>query len=313
MKSKAEYGIEMNEELFLNSLRSSNLSEGVLVSYDLSQFSTYRVGGLAAFFAHIPKLDDLRKISEVISASDIEVLTIGNGSNLLVSDSGFDGLVIQLGEDFSHVSFVDDVVTAGGAVSLPVLARNTVKAGLSGLEWAVGVPGSVGGAVRMNAGGHGASISDSLLSAKIFNLRSNELELLSAEDLEMQYRSTAVSKDQVVIEASFLLDVGAVEKGEEIMSEIVRWRRENQPGGQNAGSVFMNPLGDSAGRLIDISGLKGYEIGTAKVSEKHANFIQVKPNGSAEDVYRLMKEIHAQVLEKTGISLKTETVMIGFD
>ena len=303
----------MSKELFLNFSKSLNLSEKIATSYDLSQLSTYRVGGSAAFFARIPKLNDLRKITEAISKSGIEVLTIGNGSNLLVSDSGFDGLVLQLGDDFEYVSVDDQVVTAGGAVSLPVLARNSVKAGLSGLEWAVGVPGSVGGAVRMNAGGHGASVSDSLLSVKIFNLRTNNQETLSVGELEMQYRSTIVSGDQVVIEASFLLDIGTIEIGEEEISEIVRWRRENQPGGQNAGSVFMNPQGDSAGRLIDVSGLKGYEIGSAKVSEKHANFIQVKPDGSAEDIYKLMKEIHDKVLEKTGISLKTETVMIGFD
>ncbi len=313
MKSRAECGSEMTKELFSNFSKGSNLSEEILTSYDLGQLSTYRVGGLAAFFARIPKLSDLKKITEAISKSGIEVLIIGKGSNLLVSDSGFDGLVIQLTDDFEHVSIEDQIATAGGAVSLPVLARSSVKAGLSGLEWAVGVPGSVGGAVRMNAGGHGASISDSLMSVKIFNLRTNKQETISVEELEMQYRSTSVSEEQVVTEANFLLDVGTVEEGEEIISEIVRWRRENQPGGQNAGSVFMNPLGDSAGRLIDISGLKGYEIGSAKVSEKHANFIQVKPNGSAEDIYKLMKEIHTKVLEKTGISLKTETVMIGFD
>ena len=303
----------MNDDLLARLLVSFDLSKEVTASYDLSQLSTYRVGGTAKFFTRISNLTSVEKISKFISKSGIKVLIVGNGSNLLISDSGFDGLVIQLGEDFENISVADQVVTAGGAVSLPVLARYTVKNGLSGLEWAVGVPGSVGGAVRMNAGGHGASMSDSLLLVNVFDLQTNKYKELDVEELKMEYRSTVISNYEIVIEAKFSLDTGKVEKGKEKISEIVKWRRENQPGGQNAGSVFMNPLGDSAGRLIDAAGLKGHEIGSAMVSEKHANFIQVKPNGSAEDVYELMKVVHSRVLEETGVSLETETVMVGFD
>ena len=303
----------MNDDLLARLLVSFDLSNEVTASYDLSQLSTYRVGGTAKFFTRISNSTSVEKISKFISKSGIKVLIVGNGSNLLISDSGFDGLVVQLGEDFENISVADQVVTAGGAVSLPVLARHTVKNGLSGLEWAVGVPGSVGGGVRMNAGGHGASISDSLLSANVFDLLANKYKELDVDELKMEYRSTVISNHEIVIEAKFSLDAGKVEKSDERISEIVKWRRENQPGGQNAGSVFMNPLGDSAGRLIDAAGLKGYEIGSAMVSEKHANFIQVKPNGSAEDVYELMKVVHSRVLEETGVSLETETVMVGFD
>jgi len=303
----------MDDDLVAKFLASSNLNKEVAGSYDLGQLSTYRVGGKAKFFTRVSNLASLEGISELITESDMKVLTVGNGSNLLISDSGFDGLVIQLGENFENISVVNQEVTAGGAASLPVLARHTVKNGLSGLEWAVGVPGTVGGAVRMNAGGHGASISDSLLSATIFDLRTKKYKNLNVEELKMEYRSTVISNYEIVVDSSFSLDIGNAEKGDERISEIVRWRRENQPGGQNAGSVFMNPLGDSAGRLIDATGLKGYEIGSAMVSEKHANFIQVKPNGSADDVYRLMKVVHARVLEETGVSLETETVMVGFD
>ena len=303
----------MDDDLVAKFLASSNLNKEVAGSYDLGQLSTYRVGGKAKFFTRVSNLASLEGISELITESEMKVLIVGNGSNLLISDSGFDGLVIQLGENFENISVVNQEVTAGGAASLPVLARHTVKNGLSGLEWAVGVPGTVGGAVRMNAGGHGASISDSLLSATIFDLWTKKYKNLNVEELKMEYRSTAISNYEIVVDSSFSLDIGNTEKGDERISEIVRWRRENQPGGQNAGSVFMNPLGDSAGRLIDATGLKGYEIGSAMVSEKHANFIQVKPNGSADDVYRLMKVVHARVLEETGVSLETETVMVGFD
>ena len=303
----------MDDDLLAGLLASSDSHKEVTESYDLSQLSTYRVGGIAKFFTRISDLTSLEKISKFISKSGIKVLIVGNGSNLLISDSGFNGLVIQLGEDFENISIKDQVVTAGGAVNLPILARHTAKNGLSGLEWAVGVPGSVGGGVRMNAGGHGASISDSLLSANVFDLLANKYKELDVDELKMEYRSTVISNHEIVIEAKFSLDAGKVEKSDERISEIVKWRRENQPGGQNAGSVFMNPLGDSAGRLIDAAGLKGHKVGSAMVSEKHANFIQVEPNGSAEDVYELMKVVHSRVLEETGVHLETETVMVGFD
>jgi len=303
----------MNEDSLARLLVSSNLDKEVNVLHDLSQLSTYRVGGSAKLFTCISKSSDLEKISEFIAESGVKVLIVGNGSNLLISDSGFDGLVIQLGQDFQNISTVGQTVTAGGSVSLPILARHTVKNGLSGLEWAVGVPGTVGGAVRMNAGGHGASISDSLISANIFDLQAGIYKKRHVEDLKMEYRSTNISNYEIVVEAEFSLSAGEVEIGNERISEIVKWRRENQPGGQNAGSVFMNPLGDSAGRLIDAAGLKGYEVGSAMVSEKHANFIQVKPNGSADDVYKLMKMVHSRVLEESGVFLETETVMVGFD
>ena len=303
----------MNEDSVVRLLASSNLDKEVSVFYDLSQLSTYRVGGSAKLFTCISKSSDLEKISEFITKSGVKVLIVGKGSNLLISDSGFDGLVIQLGQDFQNISTVSQTVTAGGSVSLPILARHTVKNGLSGLEWAVGVPGTVGGAVRMNAGGHGASISDSLISVNIFDLQAGIYKKLHVEDLKMEYRSTNISNYEIVVEAEFSLDAGEVEIGNERISEIVKWRRENQPGGQNAGSVFMNPLGDSAGRLIDAAGLKGYEVGSAMVSEKHANFIQVQPNGSADDVYKLMKMVHSRVLEESGVFLETETIMVGFD
>jgi len=303
----------MNEDSLVKLLASSGLGKEVTASYDLSQLSTYKVGGRAKLFTRISKSICLEKISKFITESGMKVLIVGNGSNLLISDLGFDGLVIQLGEDFQNMSTAGQLVTAGGATNLPILSRYTVKNGLSGLEWAVGVPGTVGGAVRMNAGGHGASISDSISSASIFDLQENHYKKLNAKDLKMKYRSTTISNYEIVVEAEFLLNSGKVEKGDERISEIVKWRRENQPGGQNAGSVFMNPLGDSAGRLIDAAGLKGYEVGSAMVSEKHANFIQVKPNGSADDVYKLMKVVHSRVLEETGVFLETETIMVGFD
>ena len=303
----------MDKNLFLEISETTDPRNIFSLSYELHELSTYKVGGKASFYAKIFDSEGLEKIADVISESSIPVLVVGNGSNLLIADSGFDGLVIQLGETFAQIEIEGEQVVAGGATSLPVLARRTVQTGLSGFEWAVGVPGSVGGAVRMNAGGHGASISNSLLSAEIFNIRTKEKRIATLSDLEMGYRSTSVLNDEVVLEACFKLCDGSREEGEEKISEIIKWRRENQPGGQNAGSVFMNPPNDSAGRLIEEAGLKGYRIGSAQVSEKHANFIQVEKNGSANDVYHLMLEIKSSVKKHAGISLQTETIMIGFE
>jgi UDP-N-acetylmuramate dehydrogenase len=176
----------------------------------------------------------------------------------------------------------------------------------------VGVPGSVGGAVRMNAGGHGADMAASLVGVRVVDVCSGEDVLVDATALELGYRSSSVRRCQVVVHADLQLAPGDVARGDATLSEIVRWRREHQPGGQNAGSVFTNPPGESAGRLIDAAGCKGLRIGTAEVSTKHANFIQADPDGSADDVAAVMAEVRRRVLAHSGIELHPETVMVGF-
>ena len=237
---------------------------------------------------------------------------MGRGSNLLVSDAGFWGLVVQLGQGFEKVRTEGNRVMAGAAVSLPVLARRTVAESLTGFEWAVGVPGSLGGAVRMNAGGHGSDMASSLVSVDTVELTTGEGRHRTLADLSLGYRSSSIDKSEVVVEATIALTVGDTASGEERLAEIVRWRRENQPGGQNAGSVFTNPVGDSAGRLIDEAGLKGWRFGSASVSERHANFIQVDEGGSADDVVTLMDAVARRVDEVHGIRLEPETVIVGF-
>jgi UDP-N-acetylmuramate dehydrogenase len=206
-------------------------------------------------------------------------------------------------------------VTAGGGVSLPVLARQTVAAGLTGLEWAVGVPGSVGGGVRMNAGGHGSDIASSLAGVRVFDLRSGEDCGVPAHALGLRFRGSDLDDHHLVVSARFELAHGDREESEATLAEIVRWRREHQPGGQNAGSVFVNPIpGElSAGELIDSLDLRGLRIGSAEVSPKHANFIQADEGGRADDVRALMAAVRARVLEERGIALRSEIRQIGFD
>lgn len=290
---------------------------GVERDRPLGPLTTYRVGGTAARFATVADHAALVALARVVAAAPVPVLVVGRGSNLLVADAGFAGLAVQLGPSFADVTVgpvVDGAATvrAGGAALLPVVARRTAAAGLTGFEWAVGVPGSVGGAVRMNAGGHGSDLAASLVGVRVVDLRLGEDGEVTPSALELGYRSSAIAPHQVVAWAELRLAVGDRHAAEVELAEIVRWRREHQPGGPNAGSVFTNPPGDSAGRLIDAAGCKGLRIGTAEVSSKHANFIQADPGGSADDVLALMHEVRRRVLASSGVELHPETCCVGF-
>ena len=251
------------------------------------------------------------------------VFVLGRGSNLLVADEGFDGVVVHLGAGFARVDLpqladaapeagAPAVVRAGAAVALPVLARRVADAGWSGLSWAVGVPGSVGGAVRMNAGGHGSDMAACLVRYSWVDLFGEAGGTDDVNRLSYGYRSSSVTASQLVTAAELAVTPGSVEEEQAAVTAIVRWRREHQPGGSNAGSVFTNPEGDSAGRLIEAAGLKGFRMGTARVSEKHANFIQADKDGRADDVYALMAHVRDVVSEQTGVELRAEVRLLGF-
>jgi UDP-N-acetylmuramate dehydrogenase len=277
--------------------------------------TTYRVGGPAALLVEVQTEADVAAVAGAVAASGVATLVVGRGSNLLVADRGFDGLAIVMGEGQAALALSPEsgTVHAGGALALPLLARRTVAAGLTGLEWAVGVPGSVGGGVRMNAGGHGSDVATSIVGARVVDLVTATDAWWPAERLRLGFRHSAVAARHLVVEAEFVLAPGDVAAGERELAEIVRWRRENQPGGQNAGSVFVNPLPESAGRLVDGLGLKGHRVGSASVSTKHANFIQADDGGSADDVMALIDDVRARVAAAYGIELRPEVQLIGFE
>lgn len=274
--------------------------------------TTYRVGGRASLLVHAASVDDLRAVASVRAEHDVPVVVVGNGSNLLVADRGFGGIAVLLGDAFATVTVEGTTVVAGGASPLPVVARHSVAAGLTGFEWAVGVPGTIGGAVRMNAGGHGADMAASLRGVRVLDLVTGQDESVPPDALGLRYRGSTLTPTQVVVEAALGLRRGDRATSEEELRAIVRWRREHQPGGANAGSVFANPPGDHAGRLIDAAGAKGLRVGTAAVSEKHANFIQADPGGRADDVLATMVAVTARVQEHAGVSLRPETRLVGF-
>jgi UDP-N-acetylmuramate dehydrogenase len=260
----------------------------------------------------VTSADQLTDLGAAVRHEGIPVLAVGQGSNLLVSDAGFSGVAITFAGDLEELAVDDGTVRAGAAVRLPVLARRTAAAGWRGLEWNVGVPGSVGGGVRMNAGGHGRDTAASLVRVRLHDLATGQDEVVDAAALELGYRRSNVAAHHVVVWAEHHVSPGEVEAGEQVISEIVQWRRDNQPGGSNAGSVFTNPVDDSAGRLIDSVGLKGFRVGTAEVSTKHANFIQSDEGGCAGDVVALMAEVRRRVRDTHGIDLTPETHLIGF-
>lgn len=279
----------------------------------IGPLTTYRVGGTAALFVRLDHDDDLAAVGAAVAASGVAVVVVGKGSNMLVADTGFVGLAVTLGDAFAGIEIVDTTARVGAAAALPVVARRTVAAGLTGFEWAVGVPGSIGGAVRMNAGGHGSDMGAVLTRVRVLDLRTGEDEYVPCSVLDLGYRTSSIAPHQVVLSADLALSYGNREASEAELVEIVRWRRDNQPGGPNAGSVFTNPPGVSAGQLIDAAGLKGHRVGTAEVSTKHANFIQADEHGKAADVLALMTEIQAAVESASGIRLHPETRLVGFD
>ena len=284
----------------------------------IGPYTTYRVGGSASLFMRAMSVDDLHAASRALAKVRIPVLMLGRGSNMLISKSGFRGLAIALGPFAEQISLPstsqDPILLVGAMASLPVVARQSVAAGLRGFEWAVGVPGSIGGAVRMNAGGHGSDMIASLLSVRLFHLDRGIEANVSAANLGLRFRGSDLNDQHIVVAATLRLSWGDKVEGESRLAEIVKWRRENQPGGQNAGSVFVNPVSGaaSAGALIDGLGLRGYRIGTAVVSEKHANFIQADEDGDADDVVELMTFIRQRVTESHGIDLRSEIRLVGF-
>jgi UDP-N-acetylmuramate dehydrogenase len=276
--------------------------------------TTYGVGGPAALALTVRDDDELAAVARAVSGSEpqVPVLVVGLGSNLLVCDDGFDGLVLVLGPAFADIAIDGTRVRAGARAKLPVVARQTAGAGLTGFEWAAGVPGSIGGAVRMNAGVPDAEIGDHLARVRVVDLASGEDGVVRASELSLAYRTSNIRSEQVVVWAELELVPGDPDVARAAIKEKTQWRRDHQPGGRNAGSVFTNPEGTSAGHLIDQAGCKGLRIGTAEVSPKHANFIQADEGGRAQDVWALMVEVRRRVHERTGIALHPETCLVGF-
>lgn len=277
---------------------------------------TYRVGGSVRWFVTLADTVSLGTLAACVAEHGVanRVVVVGNGSNLLVADGEHEIIAVSLGEMFGDIAATADGLVVGGAALLPVVARRSVALGWAGFEWAVGVPGSIGGAVRMNAGGHGSDMASVVSGAQIIDLCSGNDRWLDVDELAFGYRTSAIAVGQVVASARLRLSpTSDAAAGDALLSEIVAWRRQHQPGGQNAGSVFANPGVDSAGRLIESCGLKGARIGSAEVSGKHANFVIADRGGSANDVASLIAHVRREVWRRSGVRLDPENKFVGFD
>lgn len=275
----------------------------------LAAFTTFRVGGPADVLVDVESEDDLRAVAEL--RGDLDVAVVGRGSNLLVSDDGFRGIAVRLGRAFRDHDRDGTRLRLGGAVQLPAAARLTVRYGLAGFEFAAEIPGAFGGGVRMNAGAHGRSMADVLVTARIVDLGSGDARVVGVGDLDYTYRHSNLASTDVVTSGIVQLEEGDRDEIGSRISGFLRWRREHQPPGLSAGSVFKNPPDDSAGRLIDAAGGKGMRVGGAEVSARHANFIVVDGDATASDVWTLITRVRELVHEHAGVTLEPEVRLLG--
>lgn len=278
----------------------------------LSHRTTYHIGGPAALFATVHSYPALLRILSVLQREGVAWVILGRGSHILAADAGYDGCVIKLGREFSRIECSNEaVITAGAGAQLSKVVNETLSHALGGLEFCAGIPGSVGGAVSMNAGSRHHWIGQKLSS--LVTLKPGEgLRRYEGSEIEWGYRWCSLPSDEIILEASFLLESSSKELIAQKMEKRLLYRRSHQPMGlPSCGSVFKNPPDKDAARLIEACGLKGYSVGGAQVSKQHANFIVNCGNASAEDVLNIIKHIHQSVHNEFGIDLSPELKFLG--
>ena len=285
---------------------------GLRENESMGRHTTFRAGGPADYFAEPQSADQLAGVIRVCREAGEPYAIVGNGSNLLVGDLGYHGAVISIGKAFGEIRVEDNRIFAGAGALLASVARNALTAELTGFEFAAGIPGSVGGAVVMNAGAYGSEMKDVMASAMVLTPE-GEVVTIASEDLELGYRTSCVlKKGYVVLGAEFVLEHGDPEKIREQMDELAGKRREKQPlEYPSAGSTFKRPQGDFAGRLIEVAGLRGFRVGDAQVSEKHCGFVINAGEATAAQVDELMKQVSAKVREQFGVTLEPEVKLLG--
>lgn len=286
----------------------------VFTGEPLATYTTMKIGGPACILAVPADIVALQNALRFAAENGLAAYLLGGGSNLLVWDSGVEGLVLRLGEAFLRLDFQGNRVVAGAAVPLPRLVAESIHRGLEGLEALVGIPGTVGGALAMNAGPREADIGSCVHRVKVIGPDLSE-GVLSREELSFGYRSSAFqARALIAVEAEIELQEADPAELRARAGTFIEHRRRTQPlEHPSAGSIFKNPPGDAAGRLIDLAGLKGLRRGDAVVSEKHANFIVNLRRARAEDVLNLMIEMHARVLKQFSVSLEPEIKIWGYD
>ena len=284
----------------------------VFINEKLDKHTTFRVGGPASCLVTSDSAETLTRLVRECRNNQIPYYVIGNGSNLLVSDEGFDGIIIKIGRNMSNISIKDNVITAEAGVLLSALGAYAAGRGLTGFEFAAGIPGTLGGGCVMNAGAYGGELKDVLVSVKAITPEGDIVDFM-VDELEMGYRTSKfLDKNYVILQADIRLLPGVKSEIESRMSELASMRRDKQPLElPNAGSTFKRPEGYFAGKLIEDAGLKGKGIGGACVSEKHAGFVVNRGNATARDIYDTIQFVIDEVKKNSGVILEPEVRFIG--
>ena len=284
----------------------------VRTSFSMAPLTTFRIGGPAAIYLEPESERDLHAVSEAVGETGLPFVVIGKGSNVLVSDDGFPGIVLRLGRSYRWAARDGERLTAGGAMPLPALSGVALSHDLAGLEFGVAIPASLGGAVRMNAGAHGMSVSEVVETIELYVVSDDSTRWVPVADAGYRYRGSDLPRDGVVVGATFGLVPGDREAIRGRMDEAREWRRATQPLAEpNCGSVFKNPEGGHAARMIEELGAKGLAVGGASVSTKHANFIVAGPGARAADVVALIRRLQGMVADRYGVRLEPEVHLVG--
>ena len=279
----------------------------------LKKHTTYGIGGPADLMIFPKSKQDLIKVIEIINENKIQLTILGSGSNVLVSDNGIRGAVISLKNSLKQIEVDDNILYAECGTMLGKIVKHAVKNNLIGLENLNGVPGTLGGALIMNAGAWGGEISENLIHVEVINSKS-EIQKIQKKDLNFSYRQSSFNKDDILLSAKFNLKKADKDIIKENFIEAQSGRKKSQPlNKRSAGSLFKNPKNKSAGKLLDDAGLKGFSIGDAKISEKHANFFINDGDASSTDMLMLIKKAHQEVKEQFNVNLSLEVKLMGFN
>ena len=284
-----------------------------LMNESLKKHTTYGIGGPADLMIFPKSKQDLIKVIEIINKNKIQLTILGSGSNVLVSDNGIRGAVISLKNSLKQIEVDDNILYAECGTMLGKIVKHAVKNNLIGLENLNGVPGTLGGALIMNAGAWGGEISENLIHVEVINSKS-EIQKIQKKDLNFSYRQSSFKKDDILLSAKFNLKKADKDIIKENFIEAQSGRKKSQPlNKRSAGSLFKNPKNNSAGKLLDKAGLKGLSIGDAKISEKHANFFINDGDATSKDMLMLIKKAHKEVKDKFNVNLSLEVKLMGFN
>ena len=298
-------------ETAMNEINSKTASL-CLMNESLKKHTTYGIGGPADLMIFPKSKQDLIKVIEIINENKIQLTILGSGSNVLVSDNGIRGAVISLKNSLKQIEVDDNILYAECGTMLGKIVKHAVKNNLIGLENLNGVPGTLGGALIMNAGAWGGEISENLIHVEVINSKS-EIQKIQKKDLNFTYRQSSFNKDDILLSAKFNLKKADKDTIKENFIEAQSGRKKSQPlNKRSAGSLFKNPKNNSAGKLLDEAGLKGLSIGDAKISEKHANFFINDGDASSRDMLMLIKKAHKEVKDKFNVNLSLEVKLMGF-